>query len=59
MTKAAQSETFHRLTIAAMIGSLENLDKILVKAGARDIAAAVEAAALAAAGALAVTGPRG
>ena len=28
MTKAAQNETFHRLTIAAMIGSLENLDKI-------------------------------
>ena len=34
MTKAAQNETFHRLTIAAMIGSLENLDKILVKAEA-------------------------
>ena len=32
MTKAAQNETFHRLTIAAMIGSLENLDRILVKA---------------------------
>jgi uncharacterized protein len=34
MTKAEQNETFHRLTIAAMIGSLENLDKILVKAEA-------------------------
>ena len=34
MTKAAQNETFHRLTIAAMIGSLENLDRILVKAEA-------------------------
>jgi hypothetical protein len=34
MTKAAQNETFHRLTIAAMIGSLENLDKMLVKAEA-------------------------
>jgi hypothetical protein len=34
MTKAAPTETFHRLTIAAMIGSLENLDKILVKAEA-------------------------
>jgi uncharacterized protein len=34
MTKAAQNETLHRLTIAAMIGSLENLDKILVKAEA-------------------------
>ena len=32
MTKAAQAETFHRLTIAAMIGSLENLDRMLVKA---------------------------
>ena len=31
MTKAAPNETFHRLTIAAMIGSLENLDKILAK----------------------------
>ena len=34
MTKAAQNETFHRLTIAAMSASLENLDKILVKAEA-------------------------
>jgi hypothetical protein len=34
MTKAAQNETFHRLTIAAMAGSLENLDRILVKAEA-------------------------
>jgi uncharacterized protein len=34
MTKAAPNEAFHRLTIAAMIGSLENLDRILVKAEA-------------------------
>jgi hypothetical protein len=34
MSKAAPNETFHRLTIAAMIGSLENLDRILVKAEA-------------------------
>jgi hypothetical protein len=34
MAKVAQSETFHRLTIAAMIGSLENLDRILVTAAA-------------------------
>jgi len=32
--KTAQTETFHRLTIAAMTGSLENLGKILVKAEA-------------------------
>jgi hypothetical protein len=34
MSKAAPNETFHRLTIAAMISSLENLDRILVKAEA-------------------------
>jgi uncharacterized protein len=32
MANAAQNESFHRLTIAAMVSSLENLDKILVKA---------------------------
>jgi hypothetical protein len=42
MTKAAQNETFHRLTIAAMIGSLENLDKILVKAAAHARASKIE-----------------
>ena len=34
MTKVAQNESFHNLTIAAMSASLENLDKILVKAEA-------------------------
>jgi uncharacterized protein len=34
MTKATQNETFHRLTIAAIIGSLENLGRILLKAEA-------------------------
>ena len=34
MTKIAQNESFHKLTIAAMMNSLENLDKILVKAEA-------------------------
>ncbi len=34
MAKSAQDGTFHRLTIAAMIGSLENLDRILSKAEA-------------------------
>jgi hypothetical protein len=42
MTKAAQNETFHRLTIAAMIGSLENLDRILVKAAAHARAGKIE-----------------
>lgn len=42
MTKAAQNETFHRLTIAAMIGSLENLDKILAKAEAHARASKIE-----------------
>ena len=42
MTKAAQNETFHRLTIAAMIGSLENLEKILVKAEAHARASKIE-----------------
>jgi hypothetical protein len=34
MAKAAQNETFHRLTIAAMADSLENLGRILAKAEA-------------------------
>ena len=34
MTKVAQNESFHNLTIVAMSASLENLDKILVKAEA-------------------------
>jgi hypothetical protein len=42
MTKAAQNETFHRLTIAAMAGSLENLDRILVKAEAHARASKIE-----------------
>jgi hypothetical protein len=42
MTKAAQNETFHRLTIAAMIGSLENLDRILVKTAAHARAGKIE-----------------
>jgi hypothetical protein len=42
MTKAAQNETFHRLTIAAMIGSLENLDGILVKAEAHGRASKIK-----------------
>ncbi len=42
MAKAAQTEMFHRLTIAAMIGSLENLDRILVKAAAHARAGKIE-----------------
>ena len=42
MAKASQNETFHRLTIAAMIGSLENLDRILVKAEAHARASKIE-----------------
>ena len=34
MTKSAQNASFHRLTIAALIGSLGNLEKILKKAEA-------------------------
>jgi hypothetical protein len=34
MTKPTQNESFHRLTIAALIGSLGNLEKILKKAEA-------------------------
>jgi hypothetical protein len=34
MTKPAQNASFHRLTIAALIGSLGNLEKILKKAEA-------------------------
>ena len=34
MTKPAQNDSFHRLTIAALIGSLGNLEKILKKAEA-------------------------
>jgi hypothetical protein len=34
MTKPAQNDSFHRLSIAAMIGSLDNLGKILTKAEA-------------------------
>ena len=32
MTRIAPNESFHNLTIAAMMNALENLDKILVKA---------------------------
>ena len=42
MAKAAENEMLHRLTIAAMIGSLENLDRILVKAAAHARAGKIE-----------------
>ena len=42
MANAAQNETFHRLTIAAMIGALENLDRILLKAEAHARARKIE-----------------
>ena len=42
MAKAAQNETFHRLTIAGMINSFENLDKILIKAEAHARARKIE-----------------
>ena len=56
MTKAAQNETFHRLTIAAMIGSLENLDRILVKAAAQASKNKIESDVLL--GEMLVTDPR-
>lgn len=46
MAKAAQNETFHRLTIAAMIGSLENLGPILTKSEAHAKASEIELEAL-------------
>lgn len=42
MANAAQNETFHRLTIAAMIGALENLGRILAKAEAHARAGKIE-----------------
>ena len=46
MTNPAQNQTFHRLTIAAMIGSLENLDRILIKGAAHARATKIEPDAL-------------
>ena len=46
MTSATPSETFHRLTVAAMIASLDNLDKILAKAEAHARAEKIELEAL-------------
>ncbi len=42
MTQVAQNASFHRLTIAAIIGSLENLGKILTKAEAHARANKIE-----------------
>ncbi len=46
MAKAAQNETFHRLTIAEAIGALENLGRILAKAEAHARAGKIEPEAL-------------
>jgi len=42
MANAAPNDSFYRLTIAAMINSLENLDRILVKAEAHARARKIE-----------------
>jgi hypothetical protein len=42
MTNTVQNGSFHRLTIAAMIGSLDNLEKILKKAEAHAHAHKIE-----------------
>ena len=42
MANSVQNGSFHRLTVAAMIGSLDNLEKILTKAEAHARASKIE-----------------